>query len=288
MPYKNNKHQQLKLSICLCCYNDAKYLDLLLSSIYQNTKFFPYEVVIVDNASIDNTRPILDKWQQFMSHNLLCIYLQNNMGVPAVNMAVEYSSGKYIVDMNSDMVMLPGWDKILVSELRKLEHSKTWNGLCSVSLKLIEPYPDNPEYFYFDAGRNPDEFNFPKLYQYIQTIDSSGLFAKDTIQFSHPICMSYDTWHKVGGITEGVYPFPGMCTDVDLGFKILSKGGMCVMKNYPGCYHFSSATLKRMRGNGIETPPGVKEFVRQWGVHPDEMYQKYNVRKECEICTKSL
>ena len=48
------------LSICLCCYNDAPYLDLLLKSIKDHTKLL-YEVCIIDNDSTDNTSEIIDK-----------------------------------------------------------------------------------------------------------------------------------------------------------------------------------------------------------------------------------
>jgi GT2 family glycosyltransferase len=197
---------------------------------------------------------------------------KKNVGVIGVNQAVEMSKGRYVVDINSDMIVLPGWDMALIRKLRKLEAM----GEASVSACLIEPYPGNPEYNYHDFGTSPEVLRYEALmHGYAMYLGAK----KDTVQFSHPIMMHRELWDAVGGISEG-FPFPGMCTDVDLGFKLLKRGARTVMCGDALVYHFSSATLKRMRSEGTETPPGVQEFIEKHGEHPDALYEKFQVRKE--------
>ena len=270
------------LSICLCCYNDAPYLDLLLKSIKDNTKLL-YEVCIIDNDSTDNTSEIIDK-HIFSDGHISNWINAKNVGVIGVNKAVAMSIGEYIVDMNSDMVVLPNWDIKMMNFLRRLEAIN--NGLASVSATLIEPYPGNPEYYFGDFGTHPDNFKYDGLLRNISHYQKDGIKKKDTIQFSHPIMMSRKTWDNIGGISLG-YPFPGMCTDVDLGFKLLWSRAKCVMVGDAFVYHFSSATLNRMRSEGYGTPAGVQEFIKKWHKHPDDMYKKYKVREEYKWPTTS-
>ncbi len=265
------------ISVCLCCYNDAPYLEWFFKSIRDTMQGgVPYEVCIVDNASTDDTMKVIAKWSKLIP-NIVWTTQDKNEGVIAVNRAVQLSVGKYIVNCNSDMIFLPGWDITMFHHLRKLEAHN--NGLASVSATLIEPVSGNQEYVYAPLGTSPDTVDYEKLMKFN---NMTKRLMPDTIQFSHPIMMSRETWDKVGGISEG-YPFPGMCTDVDLGFKLLSSGAKCVMIGSAFVYHFSSATLKRMRSDGIETPPGTKEFIEKWGAHPDDMYKKYNVRTKVGI-----
>ena len=267
---------QPTISICLCCHNDAPYLKLLLRSIIENTTV-PFEICVVDNGSTDGTQAWLLEQREKLDGKLKVAGNIQNIGVGAVNQAVELSSGKYVLDINSDMIVLPGWDMALLRKLKKLERMN--DGFASVSATLIEPRAGNPEYHFGDFGSTPDTCKYQSLTQNASRYLQDGVRKKDTIQFSHPILMSRETWDKVGGISDG-YPFPGMCTDVDLGFKLLKNGAKCVMCGDAVVYHFGSATLIRMRGEGVETPPGEKEFAEKFGAFPRHMYDEYDVRKE--------
>lgn len=263
------------LSICLCSYNDCEYLELLFKSIYTNTTL-PFEICITDNASTDDTVDLIREYYD-KHNNFHYRLIHENEGVQAVNKSVEFADGKYIVNINSDMCVFQNWDAILWRKLLRLELNN--KGLASVSACLVEPHGGNPEYYHVNLGTTPNEFSD-------HHIESSWLqnlkLKSDTIQFSHPIMMSRKTWDMVGGITENYYPFPGMCTDVDLGFKLLSAGAKCVMCGDALVYHFSSATLNRMRSNGTVTPPGTTEFIKRWGAHPDKFYEQYKVRSYFE------
>ncbi|MEH7336855.1 glycosyltransferase family 2 protein [Neobacillus drentensis] len=53
----------MRISVIVCCYNGAKYVEEQLSSIVNQTRM-PDEIVINDDGSSDNTREILSKWKE--------------------------------------------------------------------------------------------------------------------------------------------------------------------------------------------------------------------------------
>lgn len=266
------------LSICLCCYNDKHYLNLLFKSIYKNTKI-PFEVCVADNGSTDGTPDLLDRWSR-LHDNFHHKCFPTNEGVYVVNEAVKMSAGRYVMDTNSDMIFLTGYDRVLLNTLRKLERAN--NGLASVSATLIEPQSGNPEYYSCDFGTDPETFDDAYLHdnKMLEIWHEKYAYKQDYWQFSHPIMMSRELWDKVGGIDMFSYPFPGYGTDIDLGAKLLEEGAWTVMCGQALVYHFSNVTLTRIEKDlGKKLPPGRKEFEEKWGYSMNELYKKFNMRR---------
>lgn len=85
--------------------NGAKTLAATLNSIFNQT--YPnFEVIIIDDASIDETPSILSKWHANYSN--LRIFQASNSGlVSALNRGLEVAEGEYIARMDADDEMLP-------------------------------------------------------------------------------------------------------------------------------------------------------------------------------------
>lgn len=91
-----------KLSIIIPVYNVEKYLDDCLLSIYnQSLPLDAFEVIAVNDGSIDHSGDLLKKYARIYS-NLIVVEQENRGQSAARNRGLEYATGQYIFFMDSD------------------------------------------------------------------------------------------------------------------------------------------------------------------------------------------
>jgi len=95
------------ISVVIPSYNYAKYISRCIkSALDQPCENF--EVIVVDDGSIDNTREVVNDIINSASKNQLKYIYQENQGVSiARNTGVAHSSGEYIWFLDSDDFLLP-------------------------------------------------------------------------------------------------------------------------------------------------------------------------------------
>jgi glycosyltransferase involved in cell wall biosynthesis len=92
------------VSVVITCYNYGRYLERCLRSVYnqEHTKRFSYEIIIVNDCSIDNTESIIRQFESKFD-NLIYIYNIKNQGISrSCNSAIQSSNGRYIVRIDAD------------------------------------------------------------------------------------------------------------------------------------------------------------------------------------------
>lgn len=95
------------ISTILLNWNRSDLLERTLSS-YFSTVTSPYELFIIDNASTDSSREIIEQYS--LKHPYVRpVFLPQNIGGEAFNIGIEYSQGKYIHLSENDLEYLPGW-----------------------------------------------------------------------------------------------------------------------------------------------------------------------------------
>ena len=88
------------ISIIIPTYNSEKTISETLSSILKQTYQF-YEILIIDNNSIDNTVLIVNEFQK--KTNTLKIYQEKDKGIyDAMNKGIGLSKGDWLYFMGSD------------------------------------------------------------------------------------------------------------------------------------------------------------------------------------------
>lgn len=98
-----------KVSIIIPVYNALSMTKACLHSIYNETRDLKFEVIIVDNASDDGTSKWLMEEKNKYS-NLKIFRLDRNIGFgPAVNFGIQRSKGEFVVILNNDTLVSPGW-----------------------------------------------------------------------------------------------------------------------------------------------------------------------------------
>ena len=88
-----------KVSIILPTYNRAKYLDRAISSVL-NQSYSDFELIIVDDASTDNTKEVVD---MFDDDRIRYIRNEKNLGgAGARNRGIKEAKGDFIAFQDSD------------------------------------------------------------------------------------------------------------------------------------------------------------------------------------------
>ena len=116
------------LSVLIPVHNQAGLTRLCLEALHRHTGG-PFEVVVVDNGSSDDTPALLKEWP-----HVRALRLERNLGFArATNLAAARASGELLALLNNDTEVLPGWDRALRDEL-------ALPSTGAVGLRLL--YPD--------------------------------------------------------------------------------------------------------------------------------------------------
>jgi len=120
-----------KVSVCLVTWNGAKFVKACLDSLAKQT-YRDFEIQILDNGSIDETRDILKK--DYPQINVE--YQNNNLGFSrAYNKLMLRARGEYIFVINQDTVL----DEKCLEELVKTLDGKPGAGVAGPLLyRLID------------------------------------------------------------------------------------------------------------------------------------------------------
>ena len=96
------------VSIIVLCWNQLEYTKQCVSSVLKYTDC-PYELILIDNGSTDDTAKYL--WQ----HGDRVISNSRNHGVArGWNQGIWEAKGDYVVVLNNDTIVTPGWLKSMV------------------------------------------------------------------------------------------------------------------------------------------------------------------------------
>nr|MBI5455973.1 glycosyltransferase family 2 protein [Candidatus Levybacteria bacterium] len=120
----------MDLSIIIVSYNTRDFLRDCLSSIYKTFKNFSFEIIVVDNASSDNSAEMVSKEYK----DVLLISNRENLGFSkANNIGIKKTSGRYVLFLNSDTVVYENTLKHMIDFMDK--NKDTGASTC----KLIMP-----------------------------------------------------------------------------------------------------------------------------------------------------
>jgi glycosyltransferase involved in cell wall biosynthesis len=107
----------MELSVVICTYNRDKILDEAFSLLTaQTADRNSYEIIIVDNASTDNTKAIADSHRQRL--NLIYAY-ESNLGLSyARNLGIKLAKAAFIAYLDDDSRPNPDWISVILNTIR--------------------------------------------------------------------------------------------------------------------------------------------------------------------------
>jgi len=101
----------MRVSVAIVTYNSRRYIGPCLESVFRQ-EGVPFDVTVVDNASTDGTADILAGFDG----RLRTIRNPRNLGFAAAqNQAIASSSGDWVLALNPDVLLEPGFLRELVA-----------------------------------------------------------------------------------------------------------------------------------------------------------------------------
>jgi GT2 family glycosyltransferase len=133
----------MKLSIIIVNYKTPNLTLRCLSSIYSSNVFCEFEIIIIDNCSNDNSEQLI----MSIYPNIIWINNNNNEGFGrANNLAARFAKGKYILLLNSDMLVL---QKTIDECIIYLDEN---SNIGALGCKLLNEDGSLQKSFYYYAG----------------------------------------------------------------------------------------------------------------------------------------
>jgi len=101
-----NQRTQPKASIVIPAFNAERYIEPTLRSIFDSGIRTPFEIIVVDDGSTDQTKTVVERFNDIRV-SLISI---PNFGGPSRprNVGIQHAKGEYIFIFDSDDIMLPG------------------------------------------------------------------------------------------------------------------------------------------------------------------------------------
>ncbi|MDR0826907.1 MAG: glycosyltransferase family 2 protein [Desulfovibrio sp.] len=229
---------ELKFSVVSPVYNKCELTCNCIRSLREHTPEDNFEVIIIDNASQDETPhevPILGK--ELFGDRFIYLRQETNLNFgPASNVGAEYASAPLLLFQNNDTIFTQNWFTPLEKTISES------NRLCAVGPLLL--YPDNSVQ-HLGATYSPG--GFTHLYQGIST--QSPLAHKNRrLQIITAACMLIPTkfFNDLGKFYEG---YINGFEDVDLCARIGLAGGAVFCNQDSVVYHLESQTPGRRNAN---------------------------------------
>jgi glycosyltransferase involved in cell wall biosynthesis len=245
--YPNDIKSDNKFSIVIPTWNNLSFLKICIDSIKKNSAF-KHQIIIHINEGTDGTLEWVRENSFDYTHSI------DNVGVCwAVNGCRALVKTDYIVFLNDDMYLLPGWDQELWNEINSLPDKFFYLSSTTIEPE-ISPHPGilAP----FDFGTTIETFREDDLLKNYKSIEGKNWSGATW----PPNIVHRDVWDLVGGYS--VEYFPGLYSDPDFSMKLYEAG----IRHFKGInksrvYHFGSKSTRRITMN-----KGSKQFLNKWGI----------------------
>jgi len=97
------------VSVIVINYNGRDHLAECLSALCADLNTPPTEIIVVDNASTDDSQALIAEWARRVPQVIPLPSPVNRGYAGGVNAGLARARGPYIVALNPDMIVTPGW-----------------------------------------------------------------------------------------------------------------------------------------------------------------------------------
>lgn len=238
-PLKFPKVKAPDVSVIIPAHNKIKVTYACLASLLLAPNTASFEVILVDDASTDDTAEI----EELVSGIKVVRNTESQRFIRACNAGVAASRGRYVVLLNNDTEVTPGWLDALVDAFGRFDNV----GL--VGSKLL--YPDGKlqdaggviwgtgDPWNYGNGQNP----WDPRYCYARQADYLSGAAMMTTR---------EIWDQLEGLSS--YLEPMYFEDTDFAFKVREAGYTTWFVPSSLVYHYEGMT------SGTDTSSGFKRF----------------------------
>lgn len=223
-------------SVIVVNYNGRDLLKSFMPSII-NMKYPNFEVILVDNASKDNSVNIVKK----LFPKVKIIQNTKNDGTAeGSNVGLSLAKGEFILWLSNDMEIEPDF----LNQLVELANSSKNIGICTCKMKRITENFEKLNQI-DSVGGNLDIFGFPSAIG-INQIDKGQLDQVSEVFFSFggALLIKKSVLDLVGGYDPAFFT---LADDIDLCWRVRLAGFKVMVQPSAVLYHRVSATLSKWK-----------------------------------------
>ena len=222
------------VSLVIALYNQVEYTRRCIDSIARCTQI-PYELILVDNGSVDGTTDLLK------SVHATVITNEKNLGCArAWNQGIRAGQGEVVGILNNDIVVTPRWIENLIAFMESGSY-----GIVCPSAR------EGPLSYDLDAYAE----TFTRV---CRTAVRRDLYAP---------CMVIDraVFDRIGLFDEG-FSYGG-CEDTDFRWRTEAAGFAVAMTGSVLIHHFSMVTQKAVKESETNQywNQNMTHFHKKWG-----------------------
>lgn len=240
------------VSIIIPLFNQARLTTSCLAAIEDHTSRQLYELILVDNGSQDETAELLTA---YVDRATILINSENLGFAAACNQGARAARGEYLLFLNNDTEVTPGWLEELLKPLQE-DHS-----LVAVGGKLL--FPDqtiqHAGVIIVDDRKNHDPLR--AMHQYASLpANHAPANSPRIMQALTAACLLVrrSAFEQAGGFDEGYW---NGYEDVDLCFTLGQLGGKLLYQ--PTCvviHHESKSGSERFR----KAAANIRRLHEKW------------------------
>ncbi|WP_052001783.1 glycosyltransferase [Lyngbya aestuarii] len=221
-----------RVSIIILTRDCGSILHQCLTSIFQNTSYPNYEVIVIDNGSVEaETQNILDYWKTQKSDQFKIYPLETPFNYSQLNNSgVSPTNSEYLIFLNNDTkVITSDWIEALVEQAQR-------PSIGAVTGLLL--YPDKTiQHAGFVLSKNQISSSF---YPGISKINDYDTFLQinliNNVSAVSGVCLACrrTVFQEVGGFDEAL---PLIYNDVDFCLKLINHGYRNIYLPHVRLYH---------------------------------------------------
>lgn len=258
---EDNKLEPLT-SVVVVSYNQWHLTERCLQSIADQSDTDALEIIVVDNASSDETPQRLQSWQSQDPKRRRIVLNQDNLGFgPAVNQGLALAMGDYLIILNNDIIVGPGWARGL---RRHLEINPQLGILCPITNNI-----GNEAQVALD-GTTPEEvFDSARHYN----LGKVGQVLPLTIAAFFCVMIPRHVYTRLGGLDEQFVP--GFFEDDDYCLRIKELGLHIGCAEDVFVYHELSASFDKVSSSRRQAifERNKALFELKWGAWKPHVYR---------------
>lgn len=237
----------MDLSVVIVNYQTFELTKNTIDSIFRYEYPFSYEILVVDNASADDSLAML---QDYFKDKVTFIASKENNGFAAGNnQALEIAQGKYVLLLNSDTLV---WENTLESIYNYMEmHTDVGAAGCRVLLENGEldkackrsfPNVKNSFFrlFHIPTASKDNNYNLDDL-------PDDGIYEIDCLTGAF-MFMRSEALDEVGFLDETFFMYG---EDIDLCYRIKEAGWKIVYYGESRITHLKGASSKKQKNKLI-------------------------------------
>ncbi|MDD5136156.1 MAG: glycosyltransferase family 2 protein [Candidatus Omnitrophica bacterium] len=235
----------MNCDIVIPVWNQFALTKDCIESIFKNTADAGFKLIIIDNASDEETRRYLAGVKEQWSGKVILVRNDTNLGfIKAVNQGLAASSAPYICLLNNDTLVTKNWLKEMIAIAESAD-----------DIGLVNPSSNN-------LGQSPAKGEPLELYAE-KMAKESGSFIELGAAIGFCMLIKRRVYEKIGVFDE-IYGM-GNFDDTDFSRRAVQAGYRCVRACGAYVYHRQNTSFNKVKTFDEDFKRNREIYEFRWG-----------------------